>query len=439
MNKISILIITISLLLSIASCKKKTEVNPPVIEILSPSENMFYQLPAVIRVKLHITSKQAITYIKVGLENENQIPIATPVFLHPEPGETDFEVDLKIDRVLDNPDGPNYLHIKAENSEGLSHEFLSIRFENPELVSKGFYLITRPGIQQTKVQFYDSQLSSENFLLLSSEFNKAAFSIKDDLLCVSLKTPDRMEAYRHENSELVWMQQAQMPFPEFFSLNLSDPIIYTGTGNGRIWGFRTDNGNEQFISPLVFDSVPGEIGVFEDYVVADYKSLIGPERGWIIFYKKTAAVFQKHTSQLSVHAFYPALSKNHALIFGNIGSLGVIQLYDIENNDELISLNFTTGIITATCQMERGFYLIAVGKDIWEFNEQQQSIKFIQQATEDVIDLQYDIVSRQIYVAKEQHLSVYNASGDTLVAEIQSSDPIHAVCLRLGYPSLQDE
>jgi len=439
MKKFGVFFLAVLLLLSFASCKKKTEVSPPVIEMFSPSENELYQLPAVVIVKFSVTSEEEITYIRISVENEHQVPIAKSKMLYPEPGESDFEVDLLVDQIPEDLVGPTYLHVKAENSNGIAHEFLSIRLENPELVSKGFYLITRPGIQQTKVQFYDSLFSAENFLLLSSEFNKAAFSIKDDMLYVSVKSPDKLEAYRHQNSELAWMQQAQMPFPEFFSLNLIGRIIYTGTGNGQIWGFRTDNGSEQFISPLVFDSVPGEIGVFEDYIVADYKSLISPDRGWIIFYKQTAAVFQKHSSQLSVSAFYPALSKNYAVVFGNIGSLGVIQFYDIENNKIKGSLNFATGIITASCQMEAGYFLIAVGKEIWRFNEQQQSVEFLQQSLENVVGLQYDMVSKYIYVATEQQLSVYNASGDTLVAGIESSDPIRAVCLRLGYPSLQDE
>lgn len=438
MKKISILFFAISILLYNTSCKKKVEVRPPVIEILSPAENDLFTLPQIITVKLHIISEQALSVVRISIDNQDQIPISVPVFLYPEADEFDFEVLLNLDQL---PEGTieTYLYIKAENSSGVAKEFLSLQFNGPNLISKGFYLITSPTLNQTNIQYFDTAFSCINFIDLPKEFNDASVSSEEDMLFISTKTPDKLQAFHHQDSELVWEKEAQMPIPKLFSLNLSDPIIYTGTANGRILGFRTNNGIEQFISELVFDSVPGEIGVFTDYVIADYKSLTGPERGWLVFYKETAALFQKHSSQINVHAFYPALTKNHAVVFGNIGSLGVIQFYDVDNNDIQISLNFATGIITASCQMEPGFFLIAVGKDIWQFKEQQQNITLVQHTEEEVVDLQYDPVEKRIYIATEHQLLVYNATGDTLLSAIDSVNSIQKILLRMGYPSLQDE
>ncbi len=438
MKKISILFFAISILLFNASCKKKVEVRPPVIEILSPAENNLFTLPKIIIVKLHIISEQALSVVRISIDNQDQIPISVPVFLYPEADEFDFEVEINLDQIPEETI-ETYLYVKAESSGGVAKEFLQLQFEGPYLISKGFYLITSPTLNQTNIQYFDTAFSNVNFIDLPKEFNDAAVSSKEDMLFVSTKTPGKLQAYHHQDSELAWEKEAQMPFPELYSLNLSEPIIYTGTENGRILGFRTNNGIEQFISELVFDSVPGEIGVFTDYIIADYKSLTGPERGWLVFYKETAALFQKHSSQINVHAFYPAISKNHAVVFGNIGSLGVIQFYDIDNNDILISLNFATGIITASCQMESGFFLIAVGKDIWQFKEQQQNITLIQQTEEEIVDLQYDPVEKRIYIATEHQLLVYNATGDTLLNGIDSENPIRKILLRLGYPSFQDE
>ncbi len=433
MKKISFFLLAILLLLSITSCKKKVESLPPVIEILSPAENMLFTLPEIVMVKLHIVSDRDLTVVRISIDNQDQIPISVPVFLYPDVGQFDFEVEISMDKL---PEGTieTYLNVKVESSSGVTKEFLQLQFEGPFLISKGFYLISSPGLNQTNVQYFDTVFLHTNFIELANGFNDAAVSSIDDMLFLSIKTPDKLLAFRHQHAELNWEKEAQMPFPQLFNLNLTEELIYTGTGNGRIWGYRTNNGSEQFISSLVFDSVPGAIGVFEDYIVADYKSLIGPERGWLVFYKETAVLFQKYSSQLSVHAFYPALQKNYALVFGNVGSLGVIQFYDIENNKILISLNFATGIITASCQMEPGYFLIAVGKDIWQFNEQKQSFNLLHQTENDVVDLQYDIVARHIYVAEKQKLSIYNITGDTLVNEIESSNPIKAVRLRLGYP-----
>jgi len=431
-NQLGILL-SVLFLFSIASCKKKAEPDAPLIEILKPAENEHFILPATINVQLHIVSDEPIESVKIGVEDEKQVSVAPAVFLYPENGQTDFEVNLQIDEIDKQQQGPFYLYVKAENKAGLGSGFVQLQLETPKLISKGFYLVTRPGLKQTKVLYFDTTFASSGFLDLSNEFNDAAVSAQDDMFYISTKSPDKLQAYRHGNSELAWQKAAEQPIPVLYDLKLSDPLIYSGTGNGRVWAYRTDNGNEQFISSLVFDSVPGQIGVLQDYVVADYQSLIGPERGWLIFYKETAALYQKHSSQMSVHAFYPATTKNHAIVFGNIGSLGVIQLYDIENNKNLLSLNFTTGTITASCQMEAGIFLIAVGKDIWLFNEYGPSVELLHQTMEDIVDLQYDIVSKRIYVAEEVRLSVYNATGDSLIREMDSPAPIQAVRLRLGY------
>ncbi|MCF6171856.1 MAG: hypothetical protein L3J66_12835 [Bacteroidales bacterium] len=423
-----------SVLFSVGSCRKKTEVPPPVIEILSPLENDLVVLPATIHVKLHIASDRTLTMVRISIENAAQVPMTTPVFLYPAAGEFDFEVDVYIGKLPEGTSGPYYLRVKAENGGAARNDFVQLRFSGPELVSKGFYLVTRPGVSTTRVLFFDTAFGSSVFIDLPNAFNSAAVSQLDDQLYLSTKSPDRLRAFRFPTGETAWEKEAQMPFPEYFDLKLTDQLIYIGSGNGRIWGFRADNGKEQFVSPLVYDSVPGQIGIFEDFVVADYRSLVGPERGWLIFYKETAALVRKHSSQLSVQAFYPALSKNEALVLGNIGNLGVVQFYDIENNDILLSLNFATGIISASCPMETGSYLIAVGKDVWQFNETQKGLKLLRQTTDEVVDLKYDQASRQIYLATANRLNIFNATADTLIAEFESAATIQAVCLRLGYP-----
>jgi hypothetical protein len=428
-----VIFLSLLFLFSIAACKKKVEIKPPVIEVIKPLENDQFVLSAEIPVQLHIVSDEVLTYVKIGVEDEHQISVSPPVFLYPDFGQSDFNLVLHIDEIAESQDAPFYLHVKAENKGGVSNEFVALQLEKPKLVSKGFYLIMHSGLNETRVLYFDTTFASSEFLVLPNAFNDAAVSAKDDMIYISTKSPDKLQAFHHQNSEPAWQKDAEQPIPVLYNLKLSDPLIYTGTGNGRVWGYRTDNGNEQFITPLVFDSVPGQIGIFRDYVVADYHSLTGPGQGWLVFYKETAALFQKHSSQLNVQAFYPATSKNHAIVFGNIGSLGVIQLYDIENNKNLISLNFTTGIISASCQMEPGFFFIAVGKDIWLFNEYGPGIELLYQGTEAIVDLQYDIVSKRIYVAEEMKLSVYNATGDTLLTEIDAPASIQAIRLRLGY------
>ena len=137
MKKISILFFAISILLFIASCKKKVEVQPPVIEILSPAENDLFTLPEIITVKLQIVSEQPLSIVKISINNQDQIPISGPALLFPEVGQVYFEIGIAIDRI---PEGTieTYLYVKAESSGGIAKEFLSLQFEGPNLISKGF-------------------------------------------------------------------------------------------------------------------------------------------------------------------------------------------------------------------------------------------------------------------------------------------------------------
>ncbi len=434
MNRRSAIILGLFALLTVLSCNKDEALSPPVIEILAPLPGERFTLPDTITVKFSVRSERNLRLVKVSVENNNQVPFTSPVYLYPDAGVFDFEVQMELEQVPKGQEKNVYLRVKVDNNGAESSEFMQLQVENPVLQSLGFYLIGRHGPGETRVQYYDTTDQASDFLNLSGEFNDAVFSVDKDMLFISTRNPDKLQAFTHQSSQSVWEFQGQMPFTQLYDLALSDNIVYTGTGNGQVIGFLADNGNEQFVSPLVFDSVPGQIGVFSDYLMSAYTSLIGPEKAWMIFYKQTAAVVRRHTSPLSVHAFYPSQVKNQALVFGNINTLGVIQFYDVENDNVLLSLNFTTGIIGASCPMEDGLYLIAVGKKIWLFNELEQNVKLLLKVQEEVFDLQYDMASSLIYVLQNQQVSVYDAGGDTLITELQTEYPVKALRLRLGLP-----
>lgn len=435
MKNISGISILFSVLLFLSTCKKTEEHKPPVITVMNPTTSEHFNLPVSIPVILQIDSDEALNVISLRIDNEDQIPLSVPVFLYPDADEFNFEVELQVDFFDVEANEDTYLHIKAENRSGISHEFVKLDFFMPDVIFKGFYLISRPSVSQTKVQFYDTAFVATDYMQLPYEYVDVGVSYLDDMLLILTKSPDRLQAFRFPEVEPRWQVTADLPNPAMYSLNLNDGIIYTSTGNGQLVGYRTDNGHQQFNSHLVFDSVPQQIGVTEDYVIADYRSLVSPERSWMVFYKSTAGFVHQHANQLVVHDFYPALSKNNLLAFGNIGQLGVIQFFDVEQNNNLISFNFTTGRVGASCKMEQGFFLVAVGKEIWEFNEMQQSAILLTQTTEDVIDLQYDLASQQIYIVSEYSLVVFNITADTLIKEIVSSTPIRALRLQYGYQS----
>jgi len=434
MKYFNAILVLIPILLIFSTCKKTPETSSPVITVITPTENEHFDLPATVAVKLNVVSDEALIVVSLRIESEDQVPLSVTVFLYPDADEFDFDTDLQIDYFDVEANENTYLHVKAENSAGVSHDFVKLDFSMPDIVFKGFYLLSRPTVSQTKVKFYDMTFVSANYLTLPYEFTDVEVLSIDEILLILTKSPDQLQAFYFPNTEAAWGVKADLPVPEMYRLNLSDGIIYTSTGNGQVLGYRADNGQQQFISHLVFDSVPGQIGVTADYVVADYQSLIGPERAWMVFYRTTAGLVHQYASQLVVHDFYPALSKNNLLAFGNIGQLGVIQFYDVEQNNNLISLNFETGTIGASCMLEEGFFLVAVGNEIWKFDESQQNATLLRQTDEDVIDLQYDKVAQQIYVAYEYSLDIYNASADTIIKGFESSSPIKAVRLQYGYP-----
>lgn len=402
------------------------------MEFLQPLQTAYFQVPALIPVHIKIASTKLIKTVKVSIDDPQHNSIVQDFYLHPETKETEISLELRVDYISDSQEGPYHIHIAVDDGEAISHQVWPIHLADAEVVADGFYLFTKPDQNRIDVLQFHTDLSRSLLLSVSGTYLASYERPKEAHLIVASADLGRLDGFDTREASLSWSVDADMPRPQYSSFLADYQWIYVGTANGRILAYDPLTGGQKMSTAVVRDSVPQCMGIANNYLVGDFKSLNGGHHTWLTFYKETGERLHRFAANISVVHFFQMGTDNRLIVFGNQGDLGVVSQYIIETNI-LTATHFLDIAIRDVVQQSAHGFIIAGAHAIYAYDLSTNMLTELVHTPSEIVSLEYDSDKEYLYVALAEAVNMYTTSGFQLIESITLTEPVTGIKLRYLY------
>lgn len=421
------------LFFGLGGCSKEEVIPPPVVEIISPSENEPIYLPGEIHFHVVLKSSSSIKFIQVNIENYTQVPVFEPKQYFPDQQTVEIDESLSFNLLPQGQHPPYFLHLRVIDGSGTNNFYQEINLSNPDLKYLGFYLTTRPSVNKTEVFFYDENLNESSFLAVDGEVQETEVSTYQDMFYLTTVNPAKLKAYAFEDQYLAWEVLPDLPNPEFTDLHFTENYLFAGTANGRIKSFFVTTGNPGVMAKRLSDSIPLSVSTSNGYIIGNYFSKKGNNYTLAVFYRATGILFQKRPLNFDVVDLYFEKYGFGFLVFGNNGQKGTMALYQPLNNSIPESFDIDEGIILRTEQFDQDRFFLNIDKNVFLFNSVDKSNKKLLSFEDDIVDFVFDDIKNNLFVAFSDRVEIYSYPGMEKIATQMATFPVKTIELRRAY------
>lgn len=380
------------------SCSKDEKIPDPVVSIITPLENQVIQLPNTIEVDLTVQHVIPIEYIRVSIINKDLTPLSEIEYIHPS-GET---FSGKVNLFLSNlptttQKEPYYIHIVTDDGNNTNHDYLEIKLINSEIKFQGYAIIEKKQVNSFEIGLFDNKFQNTVNVMMDGTFSGIESSQITGSLYVTTEIPELATAIDFYSGETIWQNEAQLPYPEFTGLKTDETTLYLSTAIGRIIGVTEDYGSQIFHTNILPDTIPHNIAITENYLLADHTLRTSGKKVWVSFYKATGSKYQIFlTNYNTVNIF--SITDNKAIIFANSDNSAEIITFDIESNLSENQISAASQRISKVCKIDNNNYLFSDNKSIYTLNIESNSYNWYYDSSDSIIDLKFEPISQTVYI-----------------------------------------
>jgi hypothetical protein len=430
-RKLTLLILLVTI---INSCTKNVDVTEPIVEIYSPQYNQQFLLPDTISIDYKVEHNKSIEYIRVSIDDKNITPISNQEFSYPDSKIYEGSTHLQVSTLPQNSNtSPYYVHIVVSDYSQVTHTYLEIKLLNQDMKYKGFFLVSKAGVETINIKLFDDKYQSEINSIIQGNYSGSAISSTSNLLYLITNTPELTSAFDGDELDLRWTKEPQLPYPEFNSILADNNIIYLSTAIGRIIGLNSHDGVQIFTTPVLPDTIPINICTTADYLFSDFTLRNGNSKVWVSFYKPTGIKFQVFPVDCETISIYKTKYDNKVLIFCNNNSVGSIVEFDVEKNKIDAKVELSNLEIQHTCQIDENSFLFSNNTDIFFFNTEEQSYSMIAKIDDIITDLKFDKLNNRLIVLHTYKADIYSFTALSKIKTIQSANMLLGAELKYGY------
>lgn len=421
-----------SLLIVATSCKKQDSQQDAQIETLSPKENSFYLLPDTIHAEIVVSADRQPEYIRVCVCNAQLTPVFSPVYFYPENLQTKLIFDYFLENKALTNEGQLYFQVTVA-TEIVTNSFTKIQIESQPLQYNGFYLFTRPTVNETKVEFVSTALSLQEIAKVAGNYEASAISIAHDMVYFLSKTPDRLYANQFGEGPFSWINEPTADIPEFTALCADGNKVYCGYGNGIIAGFADVSGQHLYSTEPIMDSIPENLIVTDEFVTGDFRVKNKTSRSLSVFYKTTGARFQRAAHYTEVVDFFTENEEKELLVFGNEDGKAVARHYFFEGNYFSSPLMVSDEMMTASCRAGEQVFIFSTNKKVFSINLKTLIKKELLALDDEIISLKFDETEQVAFIATANYVYFYAFPSMQMLDSFYSTEPIKGIELRYSY------
>lgn len=397
------------------SCKEDEDSVKPTITLQSPSNNNNFAVYETIVFEGSAEDDQQLDFVTLEVLDVDQVRALPPVTLNPSGKTFEFTRGIYIDDIhLES--GTYYCVVTAGDGTNETRKWIEVTINEAPKEVLGYYVISEPAANDVEVWQLDTGLNAvvahslPNHDYGSSEVN----SYSQQVIVAGAFSGD-LEAYNIATGLMRWSDASgsNLPYPWFTKVQYSDDdhLLYASlTSQGQIRAFDPGGGLKVNASALS-GYHPVNNFVLDDKLISEQQAISGSASSLVTYFKNSGAI--EHDAALNrdiVRMF--KRSNSELYIFGNVGSQGIMSIYDAENFSFWEPHNIN-GSIRDAAQFGPNSYFLALDDGIYTYTYSNNSLlSFLSGIVADQIEL--DDVNNELMILVGNTVSWYSLSGQFL-------------------------
>lgn len=411
-----------------AGCRKDRGSDAPTVRILEPGAGFTVLVPDTIMVRVLVSDDIAVERLVVMIADQEGIPIAPSRVVNVGLASATIDVELP---VLNEgiASGTYQIIARASDADQDAQAFLPIAVNAEPLRRLSIFLAPRSGAPYT-ISRIDSAGVLNAFATLD-ELNGA--SICPAWLCTAGGTSEDLRIWDPVTgaySLLMTNPGVSGSAPYFWNpvVDQNDGRLYIGTWDGLIRGFGPTG--DQTFSASLMEGFQSRVHVKVDDVLLSlaYAPAQDQWRSIPLTYN-AGAQLASFPLQFAPFDGYE-LDDDHALVFGNNATGGVIAEVSVDQGGVSIRRQFDSDSLLQVAAMQDGSFAIASTAGILRYQVDANSILILQDQRPDAIAFDRSIGA--VVAAFGQELRTIDPVSGALIGSIAIPQPASQVLIQLN-------
>ncbi|MCC6253073.1 MAG: hypothetical protein IT238_11510 [Bacteroidia bacterium] len=390
------------------SCKKKAENLKPVIEIILPKNGAVYTADDEIIVRFKVTDDQLIKAIRVGVNDENNIAIATPQSFEINQKEVEKEVIFK----LNNPthqSGKYYITIVAFDEESETKKYIEITILEAARKLIGFIVCSNNTSNTSLLNIYNSLGEYQQSISFDSKVNNYYFFPLSQSVLTVLSSQKAM-AYSIPGLSKVWEYANSI----VSGINKDENNFYlhkTSHYTTRINSLNYTDINNFYDPAFYYYPQLAETG---NNIVCTYqKSLNNNEQNKITcFDLNTSGIVRDLLCAYHIKSMVHLQNNVFALNYSDANNNHHIGMFSYTSND-ITPIYSSSSDIYSLIKISDNKLLLHQSSSLSEFSLQNYSLLPLLNNSS-IFDFTYNDLNSEIYTVESMAIKKYNLSGNLL-------------------------
>ncbi|MDT8392971.1 MAG: hypothetical protein RQ761_03950 [Bacteroidales bacterium] len=408
------------LLLFSSSCKKEDDNSPPSVIVDAPLENEVFFSRDTIPLSGSANDDIMLEHIRIVLEDNNNQPVSTPKYLHPNSRNYVFSFDY----IIDEPflaSGEYTLVVSAYDGRNSSSDYTALQIRGIEREFEKVLLLCRPNNLKTYLYSIDTSGDVKAEKVIDHGYQASAVNSGRRKLFMIKPEPSALYAFDLDDLEGDELLTASPPYPFFTDVIAGSSLTFVSTANGDIKGLN-DYGQTVFVTATNADTVPLRVHTHFDYILSYCQRRGAPGKSIRQYYAGSGVFRAGKEITFSVTDFFsPHQSK--CLIFGNEAEGGRVYEFGITENYIIALKELPQDLIKDVVEIAAGNYIIAAETGLYQYMNASNTLTSWASGLEAGF-LCFDESNFILYAASEQMVYVINAGNGEIISEIPIPYPV---------------
>lgn len=403
------------------SCRKDMG-EPPVLQVLSPSDYSNSCVADTIIVSGNVQSQSAISYIKIVLINSTFSQMCPAVTIYPQTENYNFSSEYIFSN--QNLESGNYfLLVEAVNEYGSSKTYLHISiFGIPKESRSLMAFCFEKSNGHTNIYKVDSLLQYAPFKQIPGDFAEGTVSSADQLVFSMGRYSGNLYFIDASDATIVLQINAieNPPFPYFESITYSNGRLVVAYYDGRIDGY---SGNGSFKYSYSIDNFKAKRVRFDGtYLMAVLEYYVGGDMSVGVLWDMSGYVKEIIFTEYTVLDLY-RISGNDVVLFSNLNNQPTAKTLDTYYMTITQRKNFPSGSILGVAQVNNDRYLISHSEGILVYDYDSNTSGEIGNAAF-AGKIVYDETDDIIYLASGRNINAYSYPAGAWLGTLALPDSV---------------
>lgn len=312
-----------ALLACLYSCSKDQDNISPVITIINPIENSYYELGDSINIKAVIEDDRKVESVAVNITTVGYVPVTSLESF--QVGQSSYELNatIWIDETFIET-GEYLIRIFATDGSNDKRKYRSVRISGEERRVEGYLAITMKNISQSDIQILAPDFHQDSIFTLSRPYLLSSINDRTQQFHYITPNPSEIITFNTREFAIDWEDGANPPYAEFTGTDVNR-YLYVATANGNIRGY-DGSGAIVYQTGNWPEYLPEELAVSEEFVVAEQVARSGVDRYLVVYY--TTSGFEKNRVLMGDDIRGIAVAGSEFLFLEWDGENGSISLLD---------------------------------------------------------------------------------------------------------------